>query len=121
MVCPHSHHFLISFFVFQLAADVSFSCRTGVLLPRELILFASPVLDRGGFLNKQRTLILTDYPRLICIKETPTKVTLKSEVFLGVKPSSKAGAATFIKAEAETDRVFTVKTVRFASLFPRGI
>ncbi|KAK4699382.1 succinate dehydrogenase (ubiquinone) flavoprotein subunit, partial [Phenoliferia sp. Uapishka_3] len=83
---------------------------TGVLLPRELILFASPILDRGGFINKHRTLILTDYPRLICIKETMAKVTLKSEVFLGVKSPPKAGVQTFIKAEAENDRVFTVRT-----------
>lgn len=89
-----------------------------MLLPRELILFASPILDRGGFINKQRTLILTDYPRLICIKETATKVTLKSEVFLGVNAPPKAGTSTFIKADAENDRVFTVRTVRREPAFP---
>lgn len=84
--------------------------RTGILLPRETILFASPVLDRGGFLSKKRTLILTDYPRLICIKETVHRVTLKSETFIA-NPGSSA-KPTFLRADAEGDKIFLVRTVR---------
>lgn len=88
--------------------------RTGILLPSETILFASPVLDRGGFLSKKRTLILTDYPRLICIKETVHRVTLKSETFLST--ASGSGKPTFLRADAEGDKVFYVRTVRSFSL-----
>lgn len=102
-------------------------------MPSETILCASPILDRTGFISKKRTLILTDYPRLICIKELPNKVTLKSEVFLGTSASGKSSNGTsnsgitatggngngngnnsrliFIKAEMEGEKCFMVKTV----------
>jgi hypothetical protein len=96
--------------------------RTGVLLPSETILFASPVLVKRGFLTKKRNLILTDYPRLICIKETPLKVTLKSEVFVGAALRggvTKPGAMAFVRAETDGDKSFMIKTVRSSSASSR--
>lgn len=86
---------------------------TGVLSPTEMITFASPVLVKKGLIKKKRALILTDYPRLICIKDSPTKVSLKSEVFLGQALKggvTKPGASAFIKALTEGDRVIVIRT-----------
>lgn len=70
-------------------------------------------------------MILTDYPRLICIKETDTKVTLKSEVII-VPPSdgpsngtnglqkSHLGKLVFVKADMEGEKNFLVRTVSLA-------
>lgn len=88
--------------------------RTGILLPTETIVFASPVLVRRGLFTKKRSLILTDYPRLICIKDAPTKVTLKSEVFVGAALKggvTKPGAVAFIRAEKDGHSGFFIKTV----------
>ena len=84
--------------------------RTGILLPSESIILASPILDRTAFLSKKRTLILTDFPRLICIKETLTKVTLKSEVFIATTAKGPS-TQSFVKADTEGDKIFVVKTV----------
>ena len=84
--------------------------RTGILLPSESIILASPILDRTAFLSKKRTLILTDFPRLICIKETLTKVTLKSEVFIATAAKGSS-TQSLLKADTEGDKIFTVKTV----------
>ncbi|GAA6056368.1 hypothetical protein JCM3770_005971 [Rhodotorula araucariae] len=51
---------------------------------------------------KPRTLILTDYPRLLCIKESPDKITVKSEVFLGSALRGgvrREGVSAFIAVE----------------------
>ncbi|KAI5481862.1 hypothetical protein MNV49_000139 [Pseudohyphozyma bogoriensis] len=82
---------------------------TGVFLPQETIVLTSSILDRTGFLTKKRTLILTDWPRLVCIKESLDKVSIKSEVGFG---QGGGGGATlrFLKAGAEGDRQFWVKT-----------
>lgn len=96
--------------------------RTGVLLPTETIILASPILDRTAFFPKKRTLILTDYPRLICIKEALAKVTLKSEVLIAPAKKGSPTQASFVRTETEGERGFTVKTVRFpylATLFSR--
>lgn len=72
------------------------------------------MLVRRGFLSKKRSLILTDFPRLICIKDAPTKVTIKSEVYLGAALKggvTKPGAVAFVKAEKEGDRILVIKTV----------
>lgn len=72
-------------------------------------------MRRGLLPNpKKRSLILTDYPRLICIKDAPTKVTLKSEVFLGAALKggvTKPGAVAFVRAEKEGERGLVIKTV----------
>ncbi|BGP27341.1 serine/threonine protein kinase [Rhodotorula toruloides] len=65
--------------------------------------------------SKPRTLILTDYPRLLCIKETPDYITVKSEVFLGSALRGgvkKEGASAFVAVEpsSKDSRGFTVKT-----------
>lgn len=81
---------------------------SGLLGPTETILFASSVLVRRGFRSRPRELLLTDAPRLLCIKEMEKSVTLKSEVLMG--PVGGEGER-FVKAVLETDRVFNVKTV----------
>ncbi|BGO95195.1 hypothetical protein NBRC10512_000978 [Rhodotorula toruloides] len=65
--------------------------------------------------SKPRTLILTDYPRLLCIKETPERITVKSEVFLGSALRGgikKECASAFVAVEpsSKDSRGFTVKT-----------
>ncbi|KAM0786244.1 hypothetical protein ACM66B_007044 [Microbotryomycetes sp. NB124-2] len=86
---------------------------SGVLFPSETITFASPVQVKRGLFTKQRSLILTDHPRLICIKDAPTKVTLKNEIYLGKSLRggvTKQGAVAFVKAESEGDKVLVVRT-----------
>lgn len=85
--------------------------RTGILHARETILLASQILDRSSLFTKKRMLILTDYPRLICLKDAGPKVTVKSEVFLGVSMKGGNGMMKFEKAEGG-EKVFVVKTVR---------
>ncbi|GAA5869524.1 hypothetical protein JCM1840_004447 [Sporobolomyces johnsonii] len=65
--------------------------------------------------TKERTLILTDYPRLLCIKEAPHKVSIKSEVFLGSALKGgvrKEGATAFVAVEpiGKDGKGFVVKT-----------
>ncbi|GAA5866043.1 hypothetical protein JCM3774_000004 [Rhodotorula dairenensis] len=65
--------------------------------------------------SKPRTLILTDYPRLLCIKESPEKVSVKSEVFLGSAARTaprREGISTFVSVEPSSKDAngFTVKT-----------
>ncbi|KAK4049942.1 serine/threonine protein kinase [Microbotryomycetes sp. JL201] len=86
---------------------------SGILLPSETITFASPVHVKRGLFNKQRSLILTDHPRLICIKDAPTRVTIKNEIYLGKSLRggiTKPGAVAFVKAEHEGDKVLIIKT-----------
>ncbi|GAA5881585.1 hypothetical protein JCM16303_005499 [Sporobolomyces ruberrimus] len=73
---------------------------------------AQPPLPPG---TKERTLILTDYPRLLCIKETPKKISIKNEVFLGSALRGgvrKEGVSAFIAVEelGSEGRGFVVKT-----------
>ncbi|GAA5940365.1 hypothetical protein JCM1841_003920 [Sporobolomyces salmonicolor] len=65
--------------------------------------------------TKERTLILTDYPRLLCLKEAPHKVSIKSEVFLGSALKGgvrKEGASAFVAVEpiGKDGKGFVVKT-----------
>lgn len=60
-----------------------------LLLPQESLLYACPVLHKttGALLrnaNKKRQLLLTDFPRLLCVKETNDQLKVKSEIILGV-------------------------------------
>ncbi|GAA5844891.1 hypothetical protein JCM11251_004663 [Rhodosporidiobolus azoricus] len=64
---------------------------------------------------KPRTLILTDYPRLLCLKESPHKITVKSEVFLGSALRGgvrREGVSAFICVEpaGREGKGFVVKT-----------
>lgn len=77
----------------------------------------SPPLAPPAPGSKPRTLILTDYPRLLCIKETPEKISIKSEVFLGASARTaprREGVSTFVSVEpsSKDPNAFTVKTVR---------
>lgn len=76
----------------------------------------SPPLAPPAPGSKPRTLILTDYPRLLCIKETPEKISIKSEVFLGASARTaprREGVSTFVSVEpsSKDSNAFTVKTV----------
>ena len=86
---------------------------TGLLGPTETILFASSVQVRRGFRTRPRELLLTDAPRLLCIKEMRESVTLKSEVLMG---HGAGDGERFVKAALESDKIFTVKTVSSAPL-----
>ncbi|BGP51465.1 serine/threonine protein kinase [Rhodotorula kratochvilovae] len=64
---------------------------------------------------KPRTLILTDYPRLLCIKESPDKISVKSEVFLGSALRGgvrREGVSAFIAVEPRGNegKGFTIRT-----------
>ncbi|KAK4051522.1 serine/threonine protein kinase [Microbotryomycetes sp. JL221] len=86
---------------------------SGVLLPSETITFASPIQVKRGLFTKKRSLILTDHPRLICIKDGPTKVTLKNEIYLGKSLRggiTKPGAVAFVKAETDGDKILVIRT-----------
>lgn len=120
---------LLNYLLSKLKLTIAQYFRSGILRPDELIICASPILDRTSFISKKRTLILTDYPRLICIKETDTKVTLKSEVIIITSPvssngtksnwNSNVGKLVFVKAEIEGERNFLVKTVIFFTFLLR--
>ncbi|CAO1627954.1 unnamed protein product [Sympodiomycopsis kandeliae] len=57
-----------------------------LLLPQESILYASPVIHRktgtANLQSKRRMLILTDFPRLLCVKEDTDLLKVKSEILL---------------------------------------
>lgn len=60
-----------------------------LLLPNESLLYSCPILHRstGALLRsntKKRQLLLTDFPRLLCVKETNDQLRVKSEVILGL-------------------------------------
>ncbi|GAC71514.1 3-phosphoinositide-dependent protein kinase [Moesziomyces antarcticus T-34] len=68
---------------------------TALLLPKELMLYSTPVAQKktgaGKMFTKRRQLVLTDFPRLLCVKETATALKVKSEVILALP--SKAGGS----------------------------
>lgn len=59
-----------------------------LLLPSEAVLYASPTIHRktgtANLQSKRRMLILTDFPRLLCVKEDATSLKVKSEVLLAM-------------------------------------
>ncbi|PWN36403.1 uncharacterized protein FA14DRAFT_161134 [Meira miltonrushii] len=60
-----------------------------LLLPNESLLYACPIVHKtsGPILrstDKKRQLLLTDFPRLLCVKETNDQLKVKSEVILGI-------------------------------------
>lgn len=65
-----------------------------LLLPKELMLYSLPVAQKktgtGKMFTKRRQLVLTDFPRLLCVKETATALKVKSEVILAI-PAPKTG------------------------------
>ncbi|PWN26947.1 hypothetical protein BDZ90DRAFT_233029 [Jaminaea rosea] len=57
-----------------------------LLLPSESLLYASLVIHKktgtANLQSKRRMLLLTDFPRLLCVKEDAVSLTVKSEVLL---------------------------------------
>lgn len=70
--------------------------RSRILLPREQVVLSGPVISRHGIFNKKRYLILTDYPRLLVVREAKTRIKIKHEILIGVEagPRSPSGGAT---------------------------
>ncbi|TKY88577.1 hypothetical protein EX895_002566 [Sporisorium graminicola] len=64
-----------------------------LLLPKELMLYSLPVAQKktgtGKMFTKRRQLVLTDFPRLLCVKDTATALKVKSEVILAI-PKNEA-------------------------------
>ncbi|PWN41037.1 hypothetical protein IE81DRAFT_367771 [Ceraceosorus guamensis] len=79
---------------FRNAPDLQAQVRSwaALLLPQEALLFAGPVIQRktGAFrtTSRSRQLLLTDFPRLLCVKETEDQLVVKSEVILAVPRGS---------------------------------
>lgn len=63
-----------------------------LLLPSECVLYASPTIHRktgtANLQSKRRVLILTDFPRLLCVKEDAACLKVKSEVLLATLASN---------------------------------
>jgi len=67
---------------------------SALLLPKELMLYSLPVAQKktgtGKMFTKRRQLVLTDFPRLLCVKETAAALKVKSEVILAI-PATRLG------------------------------
>lgn len=61
-----------------------------LLLPKEVMLYSLPVVQKktgtGKMFTKRRQLVLTDFPRLLCVKDTAAALKVKSEVILAIQP-----------------------------------
>ncbi|PWY99127.1 Pkinase-domain-containing protein [Testicularia cyperi] len=85
------------------AASIGLTGWSALLLPKEVMLYTLPVQQRTGtgkMFTKRRQLVLTDFPRLLCVKETAAALKVKSEVILTFGSSNRrtgpsAGAAAF--------------------------
>ncbi|PWN96842.1 hypothetical protein FA09DRAFT_361575 [Tilletiopsis washingtonensis] len=79
------------------AAQLQATSWAALLLPHEALLYACPITQRkaGAFrsTSKRRQLLLTDFPRLLCVKETQDQLLVKSEVILGI-PTAASSAAS---------------------------
>lgn len=60
--------------------------RVEMFLPNELMIYSGPVVQRRGLFHKKRTLIVTDYPRLLCVKEDKSNVRVKHEILFRPLP-----------------------------------
>ncbi|KAN0065309.1 serine/threonine protein kinase [Thecaphora frezii] len=104
------------------ASGPGFLSWNALLLPHELMLYSCPVLQKktgaGKIFSKRRQLILTNFPRLLCVKETPEVLKVKSEVILGLpsvtpvedvpvqtheRTGSKAGCEPFPSLGSQAD------------------
>ncbi|KDE03549.1 AGC/PDK1 protein kinase [Microbotryum lychnidis-dioicae p1A1 Lamole] len=84
-----------------------------ILQPSETILLTSPILTKRSLIKKKRLLLLTSTDRLLCLKESWDKVTIKHEVWLGKALRGgvdKIGTVGFIKAEREGEKGFLLRT-----------
>ena len=99
-----------------------FSNWGALLLPTENLLLATPILQRktvsSQMFNKRRQLVLTSFPRLLCVKESSTALKVKSEIIL--RPTStpqqegspiEASQITATSIDAKGSKVFAVHTV----------
>ncbi|GAA95155.1 uncharacterized protein L969DRAFT_104645 [Mixia osmundae IAM 14324] len=102
---------------------------SNVLKPRELLVYSSEILDRSALFRKRRSLILTSFPRLLCVKENRTTVKVKCEItfpeqgLAQVQQTRSRGHQTKTANEAtlssnclidifeESSKVFSVRTL----------
>ncbi|PWN87562.1 Pkinase-domain-containing protein, partial [Acaromyces ingoldii] len=101
------------------AADMSWAA---LLLPHEALLYAAPILHRqaGAFRtnSKKRQLLLTDFPRLLCVKETNDQLKVKSEVILAV-PAFLSASIPFSGPNSAMGRPPTIrKTMSSRTTWP---
>ncbi len=95
-----------------------------LLLPRESLLLSAPIIQKktGTMFNKKRQLVLTSFPRLLCVKEGPATLKVKSEILLQTEPveasaesttaqKEQASQLTATSIEAKNAKTFAVHTV----------
>lgn len=79
-----------------------------LLLPKEVMLYSLPVAQKktgtGKMFTKRRQLVLTDFPRLLCVKDTATALKVKSEVILAI-PKNDAGDASKPPSAGEFEKI----------------
>lgn len=63
-----------------------------MFLPNELLIYSGPVITKRGLFHKKRTLIVTDYPRLLCVKEDKSTVRVKHEILFRPLPGDPPAA-----------------------------
>lgn len=97
---------------------------TACLLPQETVLYTSAVLDKTTLIKKKRQLLLTDYPRLLCLQDAKSKVRTKVEIVLGTKAEPTDGPnnndssiETLQKVTEESPKQFKVQTVGLPKVF----
>lgn len=77
-----------------------FGFRSAALTPGEKPVFMSSILSRprhrltAVLPSKRRILVLTDTPRLLCVKEQRDRVVVKSELTFSSSPNVKAAPST---------------------------
>ena len=100
---------------------------SALLLPNENLLLSAPIIQRktgtGQMFSKKRQLVLTSFPRLLCVKESPSTLKVKSEVILKPPPAAvpkddpKSDATeaqqqyTVTSVEVKTQKSFAIHTV----------
>ncbi|KDN43097.1 hypothetical protein K437DRAFT_237393 [Tilletiaria anomala UBC 951] len=80
---------------------------SALLLPRESLLLSAPVIQRkagaGQIFSKRRQLVLTSFPRLLCVKESAAALKVKSEIIL-CPPTSNAEGPGITVPQADSQR-----------------
>ncbi|SNX86408.1 related to PKH1 - ser/thr protein kinases [Melanopsichium pennsylvanicum] len=93
-----------------------------LLLPKELMLYSLPVAQKktgtGKMFTKRRQLVLTDFPRLLCVKETAAALKVKSEVILAAPAKLGEADAT---TNHDTSGTAPIKAGAFEMLSGRQV
>lgn len=57
-----------------------------MFLPNELLIYSSSIVEKRGLFSRKRTLVVTDYPRVLCVKEDKSSVRVKHEILFRPLP-----------------------------------